>query len=1074
MIMTDGERRKLAESALADRGVTNAVFLGMGMEGVVYRSGSLVYKILVPFDRTTGSMDSSLLHIRRYAGLTNEHFTKFELLFDNRFIIERYNYEPGEVCSGYTVDEACSFLVECWRMRLTVKDCKPENFIRIHRQRKIRLIDMDACDGYSDNVFLNMCARMFLIATFKDSLCPVDLVKLCRTAINNFGIPELADLRSFINRVFATVIWRESQSVIEDMQNCRQDAEYEYETVAHSSALNFEAVFYRELRRRRVLTNITPIGLALDAQNHFAPQEWRLGFRILNVPKYKVSLLVKTCVQDADTIEANLRHIVRQLSEPDPFFEVVVVVDSREKDFLREFNAKGRKADVIRRLESLKEQFVIDRYIVFNQAESADVYERWFGLRADTAHSHEGVPVASQLKAFEECFGDYILQCDSDILVGRKYHAHSYLSDMVRELRSNTSVLSVGFNIYNRKSKPYFGFEGGGFVPEVRCCLFDRKRLLESRPWPNSIAEDGTLRLTWYRSLLEHQRRTGTVSIRGGDNRTFYVHPQNYRKTSPYAWMIILDRIEQGFLPDEQYGEWDCEGSLYDWCGPKRSEKMVVVSCFRNVPYAQFIRMWVSLTSQINCDFGIILYDDNSTNGLPFLIEELVKQCPEKVTFIKGRVTQGRALSEYIAIRNFIQCPDSVVVMVDGDDALVGNTVLKSIRNRHFRWGADVTVGRVHQTYRIQPHYRYPVNFVDLRQEGNDGGCVYQHLKTFRKYLYDSIPLSYLKNSIGGEGIYDAEWFNLCDDYAMMVPIVEMSQSPLQMDFINYFYDRPYIRKDEMREEKEMEISRILSLPPLNPGMVQKGRKAFRPNMSAIEIDITYECSLHCRGCNRSCTQLPTKERMALADIGRFVEESLAGKWHWDVISILGGEPTLHPDFVAIIELIKEKLIDVSSCGTTLKVVSNGYEKQSRCMLEHVESRFGILVDRKSFKPGKDVEYFTEFNDAPIDDPNFDGCDFSKGCWVMEYCGIGMNGRGYYACAVMGGIDRVLKEDHSIKRLKDVTVSALRNQCSALCRYCGNFKCYESNNGDYLPRCEKRPFCGIVSPTWQELYQSHE
>ena len=1003
MIITDRERKELAETALAEKGVTDAVFLGIGMEGVVYRSGLFVYKILVPFDMATGSRDRSLSHIRRYSGLKNEHFTKVEVLCDSRFIIERYDYEPGEVCSGYTVDEACSFLVECWRMRLTVKDCKPANFIRIHGQRKIRLIDMDACDGYSDNIFLNMCARMFLVATFKDSLCPVDFVKLCRTAINNFGIPELADLRGFVNCVFATVIWRESLPIIEGIQCYQHGACCEYETIAHSSALNFEAMFYKELRRRRVLTDITPVGMSIDAQNHFAPQGWKLGFHTLNTPKYKVSLLVKTCAQDADTIEANLRHIVRQLSEPDPFFEVVVVVDSRERDFLREFNARGSKTDVIRRLEFLKEEFVIDRYIVFNPVESADVCERWFGLHVDATHSHEGVPVASQLKAFEECRGDYVLQCDSDVLIGRKDRAHSYLSDMVGELRSNSSVLSVGFNIYNRQAKPYFGFEEGGFVPEVRCCLFDRKRLLGSRPWPNSVAEDGTLRLTWYRSLLEYQRSAGAVSIRGGDNRTFYVHPQNYRKTSSYAWMVILDRVEQGFLPDEQYGKWDCEGSLYDWCGPKRSEKMVVVSCFRNVPYAQFIRMWVSLTSQINCDFGIILYDDNSTNGLPFLIEELVKQCPEKVTFIKGRVAQGRALNEYIAIRNFIQCPDSVVVMVDGDDALIGNTVLKSVWNRHFRWGADVTVGRVHQTYRIQPYYRYPANFVDLRQSGNDGGCVYQHLKTFRKYLYDSIPLSYLKKSMGGEKIYDADWFSLCDDYAMMVPIVEMSQSPLQMDFINYFYDRPYARKDEMRKEKEAEISKILSLPPLNPGMVQKGRKTFCPNLRAIEIDITYECNLHCRGCNRSCAQLPTKERMELADISRFVVESLDANWTWDRISILGGEPTLHPDFVTIIELIKEKLLDVSSSGTTLKVVSNGYTKNSRRTLEYIERRFGIRVDRKSFKRGKEIEYFSEFNDAPLDDPASDGFDFSKGCWVMEYCGIGMNSKGFYACAVMGG-----------------------------------------------------------------------
>jgi len=68
-------------------------------------------------------------------------------------------------------------------------------------------------------------------------------------------------------------------------------------------------------------------------------------------------------------------------------------------------------------------------------------------------------------------------------------------------------------------------------------------------------------------------------------------------------------------------------------------------------------------------------------------------------------------------------------------------------------------------------------------------------------------------------------------------------------------------------------------------------------NLSMIEIDITYACNLRCYNCNRSCTQAPTVERMTVDQIKKFVEESKASNLQWKRIRILGGEPTLHPDF---------------------------------------------------------------------------------------------------------------------------------------------------------------------------------
>ena len=178
----------------------------------------------------------------------------------------------------------------------------------------------------------------------------------------------------------------------------------------------------------------------------------------------------------------------------------------------------------------------------------------------------------------------------------------------------------------------------------------------------------------------------------------------------------------------------------------------------------------------------------------------------------------------------------------------------------------------------------------------------------------------------------------------------------------------------------------------------------------------------------------------------------------------------MHPDLITIVDRLVNGFASYSLSKPILEIVSNGFTEKSRRLCCELERQYGVGIDRKSFKTGIRHPYFTDFNDAPCDDPAFGECDYSLGCWVPQYCGIGLNGKGFYACAVMGGIDRMLNEDHSIRHLSDVNIDALRRQCSLLCRYCGNFKHYSANNGEFIPRCEKPPYKGLVSSTWLRLY----
>jgi uncharacterized radical SAM superfamily Fe-S cluster-containing enzyme len=102
-----------------------------------------------------------------------------------------------------------------------------------------------------------------------------------------------------------------------------------------------------------------------------------------------------------------------------------------------------------------------------------------------------------------------------------------------------------------------------------------------------------------------------------------------------------------------------------------------------------------------------------------------------------------------------------------------------------------------------------------------------------------------------------------------------------------------------------------------------------------IEIDITYVCNLTCPNCNRSCGQAPTGERMTLDQIDLFVKESISKSIKWERIRLLGGEPTLHPDFFEIISLLISYRNTFSN-DTVIEVSTNGYGKKVESIIAKI------------------------------------------------------------------------------------------------------------------------------------------
>jgi broad specificity phosphatase PhoE len=537
-----------------------------------------------------------------------------------------------------------------------------------------------------------------------------------------------------------------------------------------------------------------------------------------------VSLLIKTCYQDGPFIERLIRHIVSQLEGPDRFLEKIVVIDTKENDFLRQY-CLPYKEMTLKAVEKLAREGFIDKFLLAptNEKEIRNCNKRWFNIDTETTHSITNVPVFPQVYAFEQCKGDYILQVDSDAIIVRRERDHSFLEDMKTALKENINALSVSFNIAHSATanKNKYSSPGNGhYVPEVRFGLLDRKRFFDQRPYPNELIHNH-LKLTWYRSAEKAQCERDLVSLRGGDPRTFYIHPPNAIKINTNSWFFVIDQAEQNNIPDIQYESVDLIYDFDRWNIPIRNEPFIFVICGRNIPTSRFLRCWQSVIGQNHIYWGAIIIDDASDNCLHEFISFITAEHRDKVTFVRNQNRQGILANINNAIRNFCSDPNSVIIILDADDMLLSKDVLYNL-NLLYMNGADMTVGTALRFDKgimsYVPDFRNPRNI--------RGGDVWMHLRTFRKYLFDSIDENDFKK--------DGSWIGKFTELTYMVPIAEMAKNPVHIKFPVYLWQPSHVR-DEEHYRKNQETVQFMLAKKAYSAEDSKKSKVLKPFCTSLQ-----------------------------------------------------------------------------------------------------------------------------------------------------------------------------------------------------------------------------------------------
>jgi Radical SAM superfamily/4Fe-4S single cluster domain len=230
-------------------------------------------------------------------------------------------------------------------------------------------------------------------------------------------------------------------------------------------------------------------------------------------------------------------------------------------------------------------------------------------------------------------------------------------------------------------------------------------------------------------------------------------------------------------------------------------------------------------------------------------------------------------------------------------------------------------------------------------------------------------------------------------------------------------------------------------------------------NKKKVEIEITTTCNMRCYNCSRAVRQAPSNESMSIRQIEQFIRESIELEWNWEQIVLTGGEATLHPKILEILETIKQYKNIKPECD--IIILTNGHGNEVKKVLVTLPDWVKVV---NSEKDGI-IHEFTAYNLAPKDFEKYKEADLNKGCLVTEYCGLGLTRYGYYPCGPGASVDRVFGFDIGIKKLSLLDDHLIKNQLNVLCRNCGFFL----NNFGIKQIDEEK-----LSKSWKEACQKYK
>ncbi|GHF01535.1 hypothetical protein GCM10016455_23120 [Aliiroseovarius zhejiangensis] len=572
-----------------------------------------------------------------------------------------------------------------------------------------------------------------------------------------------------------------------------------------SSELSREAKRVQGLSERHLRRRLGRAGLRLIARHErkaiemerFEPAADRLVWELDIVPVSQTALLIKACAMDAEALSAHVHDFNDALAIGTMPRETVLALDTRQSGFVRA-HTEGDLAALRASAEQLLATGEIDRIVETPEDPEAlrALNRRLFGLDLAATHSAGGAAHAALLTGFEACDAARVLHADLDMMIGPDSGGRDTLAQMEAALDADPVAVSASFPIARAAPATWSAAgQGKPWRVESRLGLVDMARMRRLLPLPNS-EDAGAPQLSWHRALDRAVASGAAHSLRGGGG-AFCIHPPNSRKGALVDWEACRIAVARGKVPSVQKGQVEWTGDPEDWRLPERTERFVFVLCGRNVMPERFRRCWESVLRQSRDDWGAIVVDDASEPWIGDEIAQILAPQCERVSFLRRRRRGGSLAGLVHAVRDICANGDQMIITLDSDDHLIGEGVLDRL-DRACRAGADLMVGSMLRTDKVAS---YPVQFHDLASAR--GGNVWQHLRCFRKALFDAVPDEFLK--------LDNDYVDLATDWAVMLPIATSAQNPVWIRDILYLHEPGVTRSPARARAREAIIGRLMA-----------------------------------------------------------------------------------------------------------------------------------------------------------------------------------------------------------------------------------------------------------------------
>jgi hypothetical protein len=202
-----------------------------------------------------------------------------------------------------------------------------------------------------------------------------------------------------------------------------------------------------------------------------------------------------------------------------------------------------------------------------------------------------------------------------------------------------------------------------------------------------------------------------------------------------------------------------------------------------------------------------------------------------------------------------------------------------------------------------------------------------------------------------------------------------------------------------------------------------------------LTLNVTYSCDLACVGCNRGCfIKPPFAPAMTLERLAQVYAEVKALGVQLHRTRICGGEPTLHPDFQAIVDMAVAN-------SRHVRLYSNQHSDRARRNVAAVQGRHaGVRIMGRIAVKKRGSRVFRPETRTIFIDPTDAGVYCPWPCKSMfgRVCGMGVDQLGYTLCPTGGAIDSLLglgARATSLSQMLDM--GFVEWQAQTLCRHCG-------------------------------------